>query len=188
MESKCDNLADKEWRTGRDRSQGAGRKGERGRGKGQHDIENIWKIFVIKQLFKTCLEPTCLKVSFFCWVHIAYAQSKYSLCRKYGNFTHCTHSQPCVSCFCMQKRRERYRGRERETVLNSEDSKWQQRSVDSVCPLSLKGRCDGGSKQAVGSEIISLSPAEPPVLLSTAVEQILLVRTDWIFVPGSLLC
>lgn len=54
--------------------------------------------------------------------------------------------------------------------------------------LFLKGRCDGGSKQAVGSEIISLSPAEPPVLLSTAVEQILLERTDWIFVPGSLLC
>ena len=40
----------------------------------------------------------------------------------------------------------------------------------------------------MGFEIISLSPADPPVLLSTVEEKILLERTDWIFFRGSLLC
>lgn len=100
--------------------------GEGGARRGPHTVENSWKNVAIKQLFKTCPLLTSLKV--FRRLCIANAQSKYSLCRRYGNFTPRTHSHPSVSCFCMQKKRRRER--ESESALNSEDSKWQQRSVD----------------------------------------------------------
>lgn len=71
MENGCDNLPDKERRTVRDRSlKGGGRVGMCG---GGHNIENILKIFVFKQLFKTCLSSICLKVCYFCKAHITNA-------------------------------------------------------------------------------------------------------------------
>lgn len=90
-------------------------------GEGPHTVENSWGNFAIKQLFKSCPLLTSLKV--LRRLYTANAQSKYSLCRRYGNFTPHTHTHPSVSCFCMPKKKTQMkRERESQSVLNSEDS------------------------------------------------------------------
>lgn len=110
MENECDNLPDKERRAVRDGDRGRRRWG----GGGPHTVENSWENVAIKQLFKTCPLLTSLKV--LRRLYAANAQSKYSLCRRYGNFTPRTHTHPSVSCFCMPKKKNKTEEeRERES-------------------------------------------------------------------------